>query len=178
MKLEIVKEMMVQRNFTICPKGLGRVSSTTATEGYLIGVNHNNEYIYIKIFEGKFVLQDVREFLYSKFTIIDNTNIELKNSGKKVVQLIIICKSYQNSHLKEFKQVIKHIQLIRSDFFNINITRKAPLHQKVDSNLIKNKREIAIIKEDDPNCVFYNFLKGDVIRVTRFDGEICYRLVK
>lgn len=168
MKIEVVKEMMVQRNFKEYKSG----------EGYVIGKNDENKFIYIKIFDGKLELNVVREFLWSKFTIENDGIIKTKIHGKNVVQLVIVCKSFQNSHVKEFKGVSKHIQLIRSDFFNINITKKAPLHQKVDENEIKNKREIAIIKEEDPNCIFYNFVKGDVIRVTRFDGDICYRLVK
>lgn len=168
MKVEIIKEMMVQRNF----------KEYKIREGYMLGVNDDNKYIYIKIFNGKFELNVVREFLWSKFIIDSEGNIKTKISNKEVVQLVIICKSFQNSHIKEFKGVSKHIQLIRGDFFNINITKKVPLHQKVDGNIIKNKREIAIIKEDDPNCIFYNFVRGDVIRVTRSDGDICYRLVR
>ena len=169
MKLDIIKEMMVQRNFR----------EYKIRESYMIGVNDDNQFIYIKIFNGKFELNIVREFL-SKFTIDSNGKIETKTSKEtvEVAQLVIICKSFQNSHVKEFKEVSKHIQLIRGDFFNINITKKAPLHQKVKENIIRNKKEIAIIKEDDPNCIFYNFIKGDVIRVVRSDGEIYYRLVR
>lgn len=175
-KLNIVKEMMEQRNF----------KEYKIRENYIIGqrlVELNGteeikvyEYIYIKIFNTKFELNTVREFL-SKF-VIDSSGAIATKSGKNVVQLVIICTSFQNSHVKEFKEISNNIRLIRSDFFNINITKKAPYHQKVDKSIIKNKKEIPIIKEDDPNCIFYNFVKGDVIRVTRFDGDICYRLVK
>lgn len=168
MKLEVVKEMMLQRNF----------KEYKIRDTYMLGVNHENKFLYIKIFNGKFELNIVREFLWSKFTIDEEGNIKLKIVDKEVVQLVIICKSFQNSHIKEFKEISKHIQLIREDFFNINITKKAPLHQKVDPNIIQNKREIATIKEEDPNCIFYNFVKGDVIRITRYDGDIYYRLVR
>ena len=168
MKVEIVKEMMVQRNF----------KEYKVQEDYLMGVNDQNEYIYIKIFDGKFELNVVREFLWSKFNINSSGVIEMKKSKKIVVQLVIISKSFQNSHLKEFREVSKHIQLIKSDFFNINITKKAPYHHKVDGKTIKNKKELPIIKEEDPNCIFYNFAKGDIIRVVRSDGDICYRIVR
>jgi DNA-directed RNA polymerase subunit H (RpoH/RPB5) len=168
MKIENIKEMMVQRNFKECKSG----------SDYILGVNHNNEYIYIKLYNTKFELNVVREFLKLKFTL-DGNNIYTK-SKKHVVQLVIVCKSFQNSHVKEFKEAYsKSIQIIRSDFFNINITKKTPLHQKmVDLTFIQNKRELPGIKVDDPNCVFYNFCKGDVIRIIRSDGDICYRLVK
>lgn len=172
MKLEVVKEMMVQRGF----------KEYKVRESFMIGVRINEEsgeteYIYIKIFTDKFELNVVREFLWSKFIVDSSGIIFTKVSKKKVVQLVIVCKSFQNSHIKEFKEVSKHIQLIRGDFFNINITKKAPHHCRV-KDVIKNKREIPIIKEDDPNCIFYNFVKGDVIKVIRFDGDICYRLVR
>ena len=162
------------------------------------------------MFSGKFELNIVREFLWSKFDVDSGGELttrrshgalrgrgrgqgtspearldgdcaapsEARQDGKRVVQLVIICASFQNSHVKEFAEISKRIQLIKSDFFNINITKKAPLHQKVNDHVIKNKKEIPIIKKDDPNCIFYNFSKGDVIRVVRSDGDICYRLVK
>jgi DNA-directed RNA polymerase subunit H (RpoH/RPB5) len=163
--IETVKEMMVQRGFR----------EYKARDGYIIGKNDSENYIYIRIFDGKLELNVVREFL-SKFTIDSKGNIS--KGGKNVVQMVIICKSFQNSHIKEFREVSKHIQLIRCDFFNINITKKIPLHQKVDGTIIRNTRELPILKETDPPCKFYNFVKGDVIRVKRSDGEICYRLVR
>jgi Chloriridovirus RNA polymerase II subunit Rpb5b len=166
MKVDIIKEMMVQRNFR----------EYKIREDYMMGVNNDNKFIYIKIFNGKFELNVVREFL-SNFIIDSNGKIEAKTS-KEIIQLVIVCKNFQNSHVKEFKDVSKRIQLIKGDFFNINITKKAPLHQKVNDNTIRNKKEIAIIREDDPNCIFYNFTKGDIIRVIRSDGEIYYRLVR
>lgn len=168
MKLTVVKEMMVQRNF----------KEYKVREDYIMGVNDHGEYIYIKIFDGKFELNVVRDFIKNKFTINSNGYIALSKSQKSVVQLIIISKTFQNSHVKEFMEVSKHIQLIKSDFFNINITKKAPYHHKVDGKIIKNKKELPAIKEEDPNCIFYNFKKGDVIRVVRSDGDICYRIVK
>jgi DNA-directed RNA polymerase subunit H (RpoH/RPB5) len=167
-KINNIKEMMVQRGF----------ETIKEYEDYLLGENINTkEYIYIRIFNGKLELNTVRKFLCTNFTF-EGGNVILKNSDKVIVQLVIVCTSFQNSHIKEFVDISNHIQLIRSDFFNINITKKAPLHQKVPSNLIQNKKELPIIKITDPNCIFYNFKKRDVIRVVRSDGDICYRLVK
>lgn len=158
--------MMIQRGFV----------TIKTFEDYLVGKTEDNKYIYVKIFNSKLELNNVRSFLSVNFTI-DNENIFLKDTEKIIDQLVIICDSFQPNHVKEFMGISKHIQLICSGFFKINITKKAPLHQKVPSTLIKNKREIPIIKLSDPNCIFYNFQKGDVIRVVRSDGDICYRLV-
>lgn len=171
MKLNVVKEMMIQRKF----------NEYKIRDTFMIGSRLNNdqlEFLYIKIFNTKFELNVVREFLCSKFNIDSNGNIVTKNTNKNVVQLVIICKSFQNSHVKEFKEVSNRIQLIKEDFFNINITKKAPYHEKVTMVHNINKKEIPIIKESDPNCIFYNFVKGDIIRVIRSDGDICYRLVR
>lgn len=164
---QVVKEMMVQRNFQEYKSG----------DGYIVGKNDNKEYIYIKIFNSKLELNVVREFLSSKFTIT-HSGIFVKNTYKQVAQLIIICKSFQNLHVKEFKEMSNHIQLMKEDFFNINITKIAPKHEKVNQTLIQNVKELPIIREDDPVCIFYNYIKGDVIRVIRKDGEIVYRLVR
>jgi DNA-directed RNA polymerase subunit H (RpoH/RPB5) len=168
-KIEIVKEMMVQRGFEEYKNG---------GENYLMGKSASNTYIYIKIFKGKFELNVVREFLWSKFSVNSNGDITYKKNNNQIVQLVIVCKSFQNSHVKEFKEISNHIQLIRSDFFNINITKKAPYHHKIENVFNINKREIPALKDDDPNCIFYNFVKGDVIRVVRSNGDICYRLVR
>lgn len=171
MKLEIVKEMMLQRKF----------EEYKIKDNLMVGrrlKNNTPEYIYIKIFNGKFELNIIREFLWSKFIIDNCGNISTKGGNKNVVQLVIICKSFQNSHVREFKEVSNHIQIIREDFFNINITKKAPYHEKVKDIHNINKKEIPIIKESDPNCIFYNFTKGDIIRIIRSDGDICYRVVR
>lgn len=170
-KVENVKQMIGQRGFKIFKEEESHIL------GWREAHDESREYIYVKIFNTKFELKVVREFLSSTFNL-ESFNLKLKKSNKNVVQLVIISNSFQNSHIKEFMEVSRHIQLIRSDFFNINITRKAPKHHKIDVNFIKNKKEIAVIKIDDPICVFYKFEKGDLIRVVRFDGEISYRLVK
>lgn len=170
-KIDIVKEMMIQRNY----------KEKESSSDCIIGVNDENDHIYIKIFNSKFELNIIREFLCKNFDINSEGIIRIRDSegcAARVAELVIVCFNFQNSHFKELKQISVRIQLIKSDFFNINITKKAPLHQKVTPPANLNKKEIPIIKEDDPNCIFYNFIKGDVIRVVRHDGDICYRLVK
>lgn len=171
--LDTVKELILQRGFEEYKYG----------QHYLIGKRvDSEEYIYIKIFDDKLELNVVREFLSSKFTITNN-DMFTKHKNLRVVQLIIICKSFQNSHLKEFKELSNRVQLIKTDFFNINVTKKSPPHTKVCDEetlaiLKKIKKNLPLLKEEDPNCVFYNFRKGDIIRVLRSNGDICHRLVK
>jgi len=166
--IQVIKEMMVQRGF----------QKYKFRETYFIGKNNHEEYIYIKIFNSKLELNIVREFLSTKFTISSDGIITIKNTSKTVVQLVIICKNFQNLHIKEFKELSKNIQLIKEDFFKINITKIVPKHEKVDRSYLSSIKGLPSIKEDDPNCIFYNFIVGDIIRVIRSNGDIIYRQVK
>lgn len=172
MKIEVVQEFLSQRGFEEVKK--------KKRKGVLVGVRqsgHTSEYIYIKMFETKFELNTVREFVWSNFVIDSSGQILEKTSNNVICQLVIICLSFQNSHVKEFREASPNIQIIRSDFFNVNITKIVPHHQKV-LQFEFSKKGLPVIKEDDPICVFYFFKKGDLIRVIRKNGEICYRFVK
>ncbi|AHL67511.1 RNA polymerase II subunit [Chloriridovirus anopheles1] len=101
-----IKEMITQRGF----------QEYKYRPTYLIGKKQDcDEFIYVKIFSDKLALNIVREFLSSKFTI-EGDCIFVKNLPIHVVQLVIVCKSFQNSHLKEFKQLSNRVQIIKSDF--------------------------------------------------------------
>ena len=38
--------------------------------------------------------------------------------------------------------------------------------------------KIPILKLDDPISRFYNYKKGDIIEITRYDNNICHRMIK
>lgn len=174
LKIDVVQEFLFQRGF----------KEVKNRKGVLVGVRqsgHVPEYLYIKIFETKFELNTTREFVWSNFTINPDSQILEKTSKNVVCQLVIVCLSFQNSHVKEFREASKNIQIIRSDFFHVNITKIVPHHEKVlgnGSGPVISKKGLPAIKEDDPVCTFYFFKKGDLIRVIRKNGEICYRVVK
>lgn len=182
---QVIKEMIEHRGYNPVSERLSQVD-----KGILIALKKTPEcaqksVIYVKIFESKLELNVVREFLANNFTISQDV-ITLKNHHNSHVdlivdELILVCKSYQNSHTNEFRNVSKHIQIIRSDFFNVNVTKLAPTHQKADLNFAAlgfQKHNIPTILSSDPQCVFNNFQKGDLIRVVRRCGEISYRIVK
>lgn len=190
---QVIKEMIEHRGYIeyLYPV---RKSKTLVSDILIACKSDQRSAICVKIFENKLELNVVREFLAKNFKISEDV-IELQigdilkrrkeSSGPESViveELIIVCKSYQNSHTNEFRDVSKHIQIIRSDFFNVNVTKIAPTHQKVDLETITEmgfkKHNIPIILSSDPQCVFNNFKKGDLIRVVRRCGEISYRIVK
>jgi DNA-directed RNA polymerase subunit H (RpoH/RPB5) len=164
-----VKEMMRKRGFP---------SLKMLSNGDMEAANPLGESMYVKFFQGKLDLTSVKDYLGSNFLILNNGDVVTRKDSKLVVQVIIICESFQKSHVNEFKAISKTIQLIRKDFFNIDITRKAPLHVKVSADLILKKNNLPILKTDDAMCTYHNFSTGDLVEITRSNGMICYRLVR
>jgi DNA-directed RNA polymerase subunit H (RpoH/RPB5) len=67
--------------------------------------------------------------------------------------------------------------------FNITKHRLQPKFEKLkDSEAVDFKKnfgiKFGILRLDRPIARFYNYQKGDVIRITRNDGYINYRIVK
>jgi len=77
------------------------------------------------------------------------------------------------------------IELFAEEDLQINITkhRLQPLFEKLkDDEIVEFKKsfglKFGILRIDRPIARFYNYSKGDVIRITRSDGYINYRIVK
>lgn len=78
-----------------------------------------------------------------------------------------------------------NIELFKSEdlFFNITKHILVPKHEKINKQeQIQFKKSfgtnIPILLKSDPISKFYNFKKGDIIKVTRKNGFISYRIVK
>lgn len=68
-------------------------------------------------------------------------------------------------------------------FFNITKHRLVPEHKKLtkeQAKEIKNKYglNLPVILKSDAISVFYDFSKGDIIKITRKNRSIMYRIVK
>lgn len=178
--LSIIKEMIAQRGFDLYLPG-----EKTEQKDVLIA-KKDEGLLYVKIYEGKLELNVTRKFISDTFLFSDDDTITLrqpKEDDRVVVQVVVICKSFQNSHLKDCQNTSRRIQLIRSDFFNVNITQLAPRHEKVDKEIMRSWTTITpsslpTLLVSDPNCTFYNFRVGDLVRITRAGGEIGYRMVR
>ena len=77
------------------------------------------------------------------------------------------------------------IELFAEEDLQINITkhRLQPLFEKLkDDEIAEFKKsfglKFGILRIDRPIARFYNYSKGDVIRIVRSDGYINYRIVK
>lgn len=65
--------------------------------------------------------------------------------------------------------------------FNITKHRLQPKFERLDKNESKsfiNKLKLPTMLRSDPIARFYNYQRGDVIKVTRKNKTVCYRIVK
>jgi DNA-directed RNA polymerase I, II, and III subunit RPABC1 len=67
--------------------------------------------------------------------------------------------------------------------YNIIKHRFQPIFQKIQTetaDLIKKQfgNQFPILKKDDPVCKYYDYQKGDLIKIIRKSGNITYRIVK
>ena len=107
-----------------------------------------------------------------------------------VAHAIII---YKDNATPVAKKIIEEstemvLELFQEEEVQYNITKHylVPKHElyceKGSSNAKKFKEQYSdkfpIILKTDPVCRFYGFNKGDIIKVTRKDGHVIFRMVK
>jgi DNA-directed RNA polymerase subunit H (RpoH/RPB5) len=78
-----------------------------------------------------------------------------------------------------------YIELFAEENLQFNITkhRLQPVFQRLEENESKEFKlkyglKFPIMKKDDPIASFYDYHKGDIIRIIRKNGIIDYRIVK
>lgn len=137
------------------------------------------EDIYIFFSENKLNKVIIKDYI----SLICSTNIK---------HVIIL---YHSNITSSAKGIINQITDINIELFlfkelRINITkhRLVPLHEKVTDPQIlatfnkKYKTKLPILLKSDPIARFYNFTRGDVIKITRYintpNKYILYRIVR
>jgi len=161
---KVVKEMCLQRNYNF-------LSET------------DDEQLYEEckvIFTGniKINIQYIKELIHlMEMENIDHTIIVYKGCTTISVKNIIDMTDCFN------------IELFEEGELNFNITKHSlvPQHIKLckdnkkDRDILqelkKHERNIPIILRKDPISKFYNYSRGDIIKIKRNDGDIIYRLV-
>jgi DNA-directed RNA polymerase I, II, and III subunit RPABC1 len=162
--IETLKEMLEQRGYTVEDKSEGMIGSKRGRSSIIVFFNLapkvNNERI-----------QDY---------ITRMTNLDVKHS-------IIV---YTDSVTSQAQKVIDELQDMRMELFHMNslrynITkhRLVPKHTQLTKAEAKAFKEtygtkIPILMYTDPVARFYDFQRGDVIRVNRPNGFVCFRVVK
>lgn len=105
----------------------------------------------------------------------DHGLIIYQGTPTSVVKVII-------SNMEELKI---DIELFNASDLKFNITKHilVPKHEALSKEetiefKIKYGTSIPVLLKTDPICKFYNFSKGEIIRVIRRDGFISFRIVK
>ena len=105
---------------------------------------------------------------------------------QKIDHVIIV---YQGSITVSVKKIVElteyfNIELFEENEFNLNITKHSlvPLHEVVVdpkelSELKRHLKNLPIILRSDPISKFYAFKTGSIVRITRPNGTIVYRVV-
>ena len=126
---------------------------------------------------------------------IENSNVEAMQSiialmGKnEVSHSLIVCSS---SPTPAFKTALSKtsdmgltIEVFQAEDLQYNITKHAlvPAHIKIPKDEQKKFRElygvnIPILLRTDPVSKFYNFEKGEIVKIVRRNGYISYRVVR
>lgn len=89
-----------------------------------------------------------------------------------------------NHNLKEIKSIY-NIEFFNEKLLMFNITKHelVPKHEllpKTDPNykiILKERCNLPFILEHDPICKYYNFKVGDILKITRHNNTIAFRLV-
>jgi len=105
-----------------------------------------------------------------------------------IKHLLIIYKDGVTSSTKKAIEQLQddvYVELFAEEDLQYNITkhRLQPVFQKLSEQenkefKVKYGLKFPIMKKDDPIASFYDFKKGDIIRIIRKTGIIDYRIVK
>ena len=145
-------------------------------EGYIRCMNLSASYVYIFIFTNeKLNINGIKEHV----TILEEDGIknsiivynrDITSSAKKFV---VSLADTINIELFAFKEMM----------FNLTQNKYYNRHEKLSTKdsgqfLTKYGKEIPGLLKNDIVVRYFNFQKGDVIRIHRNDGTISYRIVK
>jgi DNA-directed RNA polymerase subunit H (RpoH/RPB5) len=163
--MSVVREMLSDRGYT----------SSVTDDCQIHGCNDNGDNIVVFFVKGKLNIDTIREHVE---LLKEN---EIKNG-------IIICTDEITPKGKSIVETINNIGEIHLEVFNIddfifNKTkhRLVPKHIKINAveaaDILKKYGKIPEILVTDPIVKYYGCVKGNVVKVIRQDGGICYRLV-
>ena len=126
--------------------------------------------------------------LYNKLDINIIKDVISRLNKNKINHAILIYKNDITSYAKKILINIKkefEIEIFKDKNLMYNITKHklVPLHEELsvkDSKKFTKKygKKLPVILKNDPVSKFYNFKKGSIIKVTRSNNYIIYRIVK
>lgn len=162
---EIAKEMILQRGYLIVEEEPGRILATVP-EGYQLAVFLSDN--------SKISVNDMKEFV----SAMNELEIE---------HVIIVYKEDVTTQARQFieKQEKYIMELFAEEDLQYNITkhRLQPAFEKLgNEEALALKQQFGLkfptLKREDPIAKFYFYQKGDVIKITRSNGYVTYRIVR
>lgn len=142
----------------------------TATDNYMSAVKENNQVVHLYILTEPKLNIDVIKYYYTLF----------KEHGIKHGILI-----YHNAITSSVKKILELVYDIKIELFlhsrvqyNILKHNLVPTHDKIQKESDTDYTKYPILNYDDPVARLLDFGKGDLIRITRRDGSLYYRIVK
>lgn len=164
--IQTVKEMLSERNYSF--------DNMDDDRGEMMFVDNKDNCNKIIIFfpeETKVNIDVIKEKIYRM------KNIEIKKC------IIVYKESITSSAKKTIEMLSSDIELFNIEELKYNITK----HYLVPKHILltdKEKKEIKSFNKklpsllrSDPVSRFYNYKKGDVIKIIRDNHIICYRIV-
>lgn len=160
----ICSEMLVQRGYIIVEH-----------EDNKIIANKNDGEPFAAFFceSKKFNVEKLKEFMSYM------NQINIKHS---IIVYSGIITSYVNKIIETCNDI--KIELFAEEDLQYNITkhRLQPIFEKIPDNeaeeFKKKWGKFPVMKYEDPISKFYNYSRGDVIKITRKDGFVTYRIVR
>ena len=143
--------------------------------------------------DDKLIAQDSQSSLIVLISSVDKLNINIIKEYIKLIEQLQITRCiivYNNCITSSAKKVIENLQHIDIEVFNenelqYNITHHKYYrpHEKIkdkEFEIINKKygKNLPIILSTDPVSRYFNFKKGDIIKITRKHDIISYRIVK
>lgn len=123
-------------------------------------------------------------FLEGSFDKDRSTEYILNSHDQGINHLVIIYRNISSSAKNICKDSNKIIELFHlQEFFNPTKNILVPLHERLEDEQADIYREkygsnLPVIKTTDKIARFYNFNLGDIIKITRNNGYIAFRIVQ
>lgn len=155
-----VKEMCVDRGYTILEE---HANGIITDHGYVIftgDIKININYI-------KEITHMMNEEGVKHVILVHNGNVTVNNNN-----------------LREIRSVYD-IECFPEKSFMINLThhKLVPRHEKMSPtdehylSVARDRPNLPHILDTDPVCRYYNFKAGDILKITRHNGTVAYRIV-
>jgi DNA-directed RNA polymerase I, II, and III subunit RPABC1 len=175
---EICKEMLETRGYCITSEDELKITGNLKDQDDVV-VFFSNE-TKCNIGQIKYYMKLTKEMEYKHCIIVYPDQIT--SGAKRGIETLTSNKLFsENKKTDDYLEIELFCQ--KELQFNITKHRLVPLHQSLDPNESKKIRKefghnLPLILSSDPIVRFYNFRKNDIIKITRKEGYVTYRLVK